>query len=152
MSNDGVYFFLWLKTRDYIASYMKAETRYLQPDQHLVGVTKEWHTRKKDGKNIAYLILDRSGKIALLTQKLPAVAEFINDNLVHPNEPWAKVNTVGMWEILNQTGGRVGGFHKNRWRVVSVDLENASSTFEAARIDHETAAVIGTSACYEVCA
>jgi hypothetical protein len=131
---------------------IKPETMYLKSSQRLAGVSKEWHTRKKDGKAIAYVILDRCGKIALLTQKLPAVSEFINTHLVDPDEPWARVNTVGMWEILNQTGGRVGGFHKGRWRVMSVDLEQATTAFEAARRVHEEAAVIGVPSCYDVCA
>ena len=131
---------------------MKAETMYLQPTQRLAGVRKEWHARKKGGKDICYVLLDRRGKIALLTQKLPAATDFINTHLVDPvNEPWAKVNTVGLWEIVNQTGGRVGGWHKGRWRVQTVDLESATATFEAMRRDHESAAVIGVPTCYQVC-
>ena len=124
---------------------------FLKPSQRLAGVQKERHARKRDGKDIAYVIFDRCGKIALLTQKLPAVTEFINTHLVSPDEPWAKVNTVGLWEILNQTGGRVGGWHKGRWRVQTVDLESATATFEAMRRDHESAAVIGVPTCYQVC-
>ena len=84
---------------------MKAETIYLQPSQRLAAVQKESHARKRDGKDIAYVIFDRSGKIAHLTQKLPAVTEFINTHLISAD--YEKVNTVGLWEILNQTGGRV---------------------------------------------
>ena len=127
----------------------EAETMYLQPSQRLAGVQKEWHTRKRDGKDIAYVIFDRSGKIALLTQKLPAVTDFINNHLISAD--YEKVNTVGMWEILNQTGGRVGGWHKGRWRVQTVDLESVAERFEAARREHEEAAVIGVPACYQVC-
>ena len=91
---------------------MKAEAIYLNRSQHLIGIRKERHTRgKKDGKDMCYLILDRMGKIALCSQKLTAVSEFINSNLINPDEPWTKVNAVGLWEILNQTGGRVGGWH-----------------------------------------
>ena len=131
---------------------MKAETMYLDKSQHLAAIQKERHTRtKKDGKDICYLIIDRMGKIALCSQKLTAVTEFINTNLVNPDEPWTRVNVVGMWEILNQTGGRVGGWHKGRFRVMSVDLESAPEKFEEARREHEQAAVIGVPACYQVC-
>ena len=131
---------------------MKAETMYLDKSQHLAVIRKERHTRtKKDGKDICYLIIDRMGKIALCSQKLTAVTEFINTNLVHPDEPWTRVNVVGMWEILNQTGGRVGGWHKGRFRVMSVDLESAPEKFEEARREHEQAVVIGVPACYQVC-
>ena len=131
---------------------MKAEAIYLNQSQHLTGIRKERHTRsKKDGKDMCYLISDKMGKIALCSQKLTAVTEFINSNLVHPDEPWSKVNVVGLWEILNQTGGRVGGWHKGRFRVMSVDLESAPEMFEEARLAHEQAAVIGVPACYRVC-
>ena len=54
-----------------------------------------------------------------------------------------RVNTVGLWEIINQTSGRVGGWHKGRFRVMSIDLESAPERFEEARRKHEQAAVIG---------
>lgn len=43
---------------------MKAETMYLQPSQRLAGVQKEWHTHKRDGKDIAYVIFDRRSGVA----------------------------------------------------------------------------------------
>ena len=128
------------------------ETMYLDPSQHLAGVRKERYTRKKDGKDICYLVLDRFGKIALISQKLPAVTDFINTHVVRQDEPWTRVNTVGLWEILDRTGGRVGGWHKGRFRVMSVDLESAPERFEEARREHEQAAVIGAPACYQVSA
>ena len=130
---------------------MKAEAMHLHPGQRLAYIKKEWHTRKRDGKDICYVVLDRQGSMALLTQKLPALTEFINSYLVSPDEPYAKVNTVSLWQMINQQGGRVGGWHKNRWRVLMVDLESASSTFEAARQTHKQAAVIGIPGCYRVC-
>lgn len=131
----------------------KAEAMYLNSTQHLRACRKERHARsKKDGKAVCYVITDRMGKVALCSQKLAAVADFINRTLVSPDEPWTRVNLVGLWEILNKTGGRVGGWHKGRFRVMSVDLESAPETFEAARREHEHAAVIGVPACYRVCA
>ena len=69
---------------------MKTETmyQYLDRTQHLAGIRKERHTRRKGGKDMCYLIVDsRFGKIAMISQKLPAVTEFINDHLVGPEEP-----------------------------------------------------------------
>ena len=129
----------------------RMETMYLKPSQHLAGVQKEKSTRKGgNGKDVAYLILDRSEKIVLLTQRLAAVAAFINTCLVDPQEPWTRVNTVGMWEILNQTEGRVGGWHKGRWRCQRIELEQATFLFEEARQQHAEAAVVGMPACYQV--
>ena len=127
-----------------------SETIYLGPSQQLAGVRKERHARKKDGKDVCYLIVDRLGKMALLSQKLKTASDFINRQLVDPDEPWTRVNTVGLWEILNRTDGRVGGWHKGRFRVASVDLESAPARFAEARRSHERAAVLGVPACYEV--
>ena len=124
------------------------QTMHLKPSQRLAGGRKEWHTRKRNGADVCYLILDRCGKVALLTQKLPLVSAFINANLVAPEEPWTRVNTTGMWEILNQTGGRMGGWHKGRWRVLSVELDQAPARFETVRREHADAVVIGTPECY----
>ena len=130
---------------------VKAEAMYLDKSQHLARIKKEPHARNKKGQDICYVIMDRMGKIALCSQKLTAVTEFINTTLVRPDEPWTRVNTVGLWEIINQTGGRVGGYHKGRFRVLSVDLESAPERFEEVRKEHEEAAVIGIPACYQVC-
>ena len=134
-----------------MSSAVHAETMYLTPSQSLVGVQKERHSRKKDGKDVCYLIIDHDRKIVLMTQKLSAVSAFINTHLVPSDEPWTRVTTVGLWEVLDQTGGRVGGWHKGRWRVMSVDLESASVLFESVRKEHEEAAVVGIPACYQVC-
>jgi hypothetical protein len=126
----------------------KAAAVFLHPWERLTGVTKEWHTRKRNGRDMCYVIVDRSGKVALLTQKLLVASDFINANLVDPDEPWSRVTTTGLWEILDQTSGRVGGWHKGRFRVISVDLKNATACFEAVRSSHERSAVIGEPRCY----
>ena len=129
---------------------MGVQAVYLKPDQRLAGVSKEWHTRKRNGKVSCYVILDRFGKLLLMTQKLPVASSFINSTLVDPQEPWTKVTTNGLWEIIDQTGGRVGGWHKGRFRVMSVKLDDATSCFEAMRTSHEEAVVIGESGCYQI--
>jgi hypothetical protein len=130
---------------------MVAHAVYLKANERVSAIQKEAHTRTKNGKAMCYILFDRSGRIAMLTQKLPAVTQFINNHLVHPEEPYAKVNCVGLWEMLNKTDGRVGGWHKGRWRVTTCDLESATAVFDAARRDHQEAAVIGNTTCYEVC-
>ena len=129
---------------------MGVEAVYLRPSERLAGVRKEWHTRKRAGKDSCYVIVDRFGKLLLLTQKLPVASSFINSHLISPNEPWTKVTTNGLWEIINQKGGRVDGWHKGRFRVMSVELDKATSCFESMRPNHEEAAVIGESTCYEI--
>ena len=129
---------------------MGVEALYLKPDQRLAGVRKERHTRKRDGKANCYVILDRFGKLLLLTQKLPVASSFINSTLVDPQEPWTKVTTNGLWEIIDKRGGRVGGWHKGRFRVMSVELDRVTSRFESMRLSYEDAAVLGESSCYNI--
>ena len=129
---------------------MAASAVYLKPGERLSAVRKEWHTRKRGGKDNCYVIVDRFGKLLLLTQKLPVASSFINSHLISPNEPCTKVTTNGLWEIIDQTGGRVGGWHKGRFRVMSVTLDQATSCFESMRPNHEEAAVVGDSACYQI--
>ena len=123
---------------------------YLKEDQRLRGIRKEWHTRKKDGKRVCYVLQDREGRICLLGQKLPYLATFINDNVIDKSVPWQRVNTVGMWEIINKVDNRVGGFHKGRWKVLQTELEAAVPLFESMRDTHREAALVGDSSCYQV--
>ena len=108
---------------------------------HAKGVTK---------RDVAYLVFDRQREWAIFATSLPKLARFINDNL-SSGQAWDRVSVTGLFESLNREDGRHGGWHKGRWRVMSVDLESASDTFEAVRKDHELAAVIGAPACYQVC-
>ena len=64
----------------------QASTVVLAPSQRLVGVQREWHSRKQrlDGvrTDIAYLAVDRLAKseepVVIITQKLPWLRDWIN--------------------------------------------------------------------------
>ena len=42
---------------------MAASAVYLKPGERLSAVRKEWHTRKRGGKDSCYVIVDRFGKL-----------------------------------------------------------------------------------------
>jgi hypothetical protein len=66
---------------------MAASAVHLKPGERLSAVRKEWHTRKRAGKDSCYILVDRFGKLLLLTQKLPVASSFIITHLISPNEP-----------------------------------------------------------------
>lgn len=113
----------------------------------LRGIQKEWHARG----NRCFLVRDRHQSYLLLTQKLGAVAEFINKTCVdHDVE---RVSPVGLYEIANAIPdmGRSKGLHKMRWRVQTCELDSeAIEEFEAWRPYYKQAVVIGDPACYSV--
>ena len=119
---------------------------FLGPSQRLVGVQREWHTRKRNGKDVCWLLLDRHGKVVCMAQRIRALSEWVNENLA--TEPWTKVSTSGLYDLADVEEGRIGGFHKGRWRLMSVDLADASDTFERTRSGYEQAAIVGDATCY----
>ena len=126
----------------------KPECVHLPSSKRLASVRKEWHTRKRDGKDVVYLAVSRDREWAILTQKLPLLASYINENLTD-GSPWSRVTTNGLWENVDRTGGRVGGWHKGMWRVASLDLGAACDAFENARRAASKAAIVGHPECYE---
>ena len=57
----------------------QGSTVVLAPSERLAGVRKEWHTRKQRGKDVAYLAIDRLGEFTVITQKLPLLSQWINE-------------------------------------------------------------------------
>ena len=112
-------------------------------------VKKEWHTRKRKGREVAYIAISRDRSWALLSQKLSLLSEWINNNLTD-DEPWSKVSTNGLYENVDCIDGRAGGWHKGIWRISSVDLESVCDTFEKVRGGCVNAAVVASQPeCYE---
>ena len=117
----------------------------LKPQEKLTGVKKEYHVRKHRGKNVCYMILDREQHFVLFGQKLPLLTEYINSNIV--TDPCFKVSTPGLYMLLDSTHGRVGGYHKMRWRVSSIPLERGADVLENVRHLYENVIVVGEPSC-----
>ena len=111
----------------------------VMPHQNLSGPVPKDQFAKK---NVAYIATDRGQDWVILCQSLPLLAKWINANL-SCGEPWDKVSTTGLFENLNRSGGRNGGWHKGRWRIKSVDLDSATAEFEALRSESKQAALVG---------
>jgi hypothetical protein len=128
-----------------------ASTFVLAPSERLAAIRKEKYTKPRGGRDVAYLVCDRLGKLELIGQKLPLLVAAINANV--GGEPWARVSVNGLWESVDRSDGRVGPWCKGRWRVKSVELEKACQEYEGERAAHETAVIVaGQPSCYAICA
>ena len=111
----------------------------LAPQQRLVGRLPKDRFAKKD---VAYLVTDRSREWILICQSLPLLVTWINTNL-SSGEQWDRVSLSGMFENLDRTDGRHGGWHKGRFRVSSLPLSDSNEVFNAMRVEYKNAAIVG---------
>ena len=127
-----------------------SQTVVLTPTQRLAGVQPEWHAKKRMGKQIVYVAHDRMGEIALFSQQLQLLASAINERAGDARSE--RVSTATLWKGVDRSdASRVGVWIKGRWRVSSVDLDEASNEFERARQAHTHAAVVAAQpACWVV--
>ena len=62
----------------------ESQTTHLQKDERLTTLRPDWHVRRgRDGLHKAYLCTDKRGTHLICTQKLPLLAEHINDHEDH---------------------------------------------------------------------
>eukprot|EP00966_Prymnesium_polylepis_P162011 3744152-Prymnesium_polylepis.2 len=114
-------------------------TVLFKPQQRLSGQVPKDQFAKK---NVAYIVVDRDQDWVILCQSLPLLTRWINKNL-SSGEKWDKVSTTGLFENLNRSGGRNGGWHKGRFRISSVPLDKSRDEFERMRKGRAKAAIVG---------
>lgn len=110
--------------------------------QTLVGVQREWHTRKPG----AYLVRDRDGKFLLVSQRLPLIAAWVNAMARDAGE---RVSVPALHHTATASH-RTGGYTKNKWAVDFCPLEEVGSRFEGTRRSFETALILGQPECYQL--
>ena len=104
----------------------------LSPQQRLTRVSQD-----RSAKGHVYVVRSRdsgSDGSLILGQSLPALSRYINTHLSH--EQADSVSVTSLYDNLNCTGGRNGGYVSGRWKVRTVPLEQASLEFERER-SHE---------------
>ena len=113
----------------------------LQPNQRLGAIPRDAHVKK----DVAYLLIDRLKESCVLAFSLPLLAKWVNDNICAGGKVWDCVSVTGLFDNLNRLHdeGRTNGWHKGRFRVQSMPLDEARDAFDAARHQHTHAAVIG---------
>jgi len=107
--------------------------------------------RRQNGQLIAYIVEDKQSRHLLLGQKLAAIVDFLNSNVVSDKPD--QVSIAGLHQIISCRGGRTGGWSKHRWRVQPVNINDAAPTYEELRArGFENCVVIGEPTCYKVSA
>ena len=125
----------------------------LSQTERLAGVHRERHTKQRNNSSVVYLVSDRQREWVVMGQKLPQLSAWINQNVTNNGNAWERVSTTGLWGNCDRVSGRVGGWHKGRWRVKSVELGRASDEFEALRAESAKAVVVADDLkCYAICA
>ena len=115
----------------------------LEPTEKLVGVQREWHTRKTG----AYIVVDRYGKFVLVSQRLPLIASFLNALACDTAE---RVSVPALHQTVGKTQSRTCGYTKHRWRLSWCKLEDVSEHFETVRRDFEQAVILGAPSAYRI--
>ena len=119
----------------------------LGENQHLANVRKDFGQGRS--REVAYIVRDRCHDWIVLGQSLPALAKFINTEI--SDGPWSNATVTGLFENMDREGSRNGGYHKGRYRIGSVPLEDARQVFEDARQDFIRAAIVaGQKGSYEI--
>lgn len=91
---------------------MRFYAHTLRPEQALREISRE-----KNSRGFVYLILDRFGSAFVVTQKLALAACWMNRFVKEPiDEPYA-CSSLYESALLRR------GLHKNRWRVIRLDLD-----------------------------
>ena len=120
---------------------MNCECITVRAADALKSVKREWHTRKEG----CYILEDKHGTYLIVAQKLQAIASFLST--IAPDAA-SRISVTALYEILDNTDNRVGGWSKHRWRVRHAKLEDAGEAFEHARERFEHALVLGQADCY----
>ena len=113
------------------------------PSKTLVGVHREWHTRKPG----AYIVWDRHGQYIIVSQRLTLIAKFLNSMATDSAE---KVSVSALHQIVGRNENRVCGYTKNRWKLSFCKLEETGSHFECARGAFEQALILGAPDAYQL--
>jgi hypothetical protein len=124
---------------------MGAQCITVHPSDALVGLTREYHTRKKG----AYVLFDKHGQYLVVSQKLHNLAAFVNS--VVPDAA-SRVSITALHDIVNKcdVNNRVGGWSKHRWKLQFAPLEGVGGVFESERSQFQHALILGQPECYTI--
>ena len=119
----------------------------VRPTDALKSVRREWYSRKKGSHYGCYLLEDKYGRYLIVAQKLHAIACYLNS--IAPDAA-SKVSVTALYEILDTSDNRVGGWSKHRWRLRFAPLEEAGTLFEKERGRFELPLILGQPDCYTI--
>ena len=145
-TDDGLGTAMWTRQIIYYVYHINLDYKVamltidLVDGQRLARIHRDFATKK----DVCYLAESRHKDLLLLCQSIPLLAQFINSNLSN-GESWDKVSVAGLFDAVNRRGGRHGGYHKGKFRISSIPLDEASNMLESVRGDYERAVVVAGS-------
>ena len=108
-----------------------------------VQLRRERHTRKHEGRHIAWFVSDKYGSALLVSQKLGPLREWINARASAPHE---RVNLSSLYETatIGKHSQRTGGYTKGRWAVTAVPIEDVNEKLGLMRPHFDHAYVLAS--------
>ena len=113
----------------------------MKPNERLSAIRKEDHARR----NRAYIVEEKGRNTILIGQKLAGLVTAINEIVEDTSDSLSdRVSLTRLHQIIGNSGERVGGWTKHRWRVEQVSIDEAAAAFESARERFANALIVGT--------
>ena len=100
---------------------MASECISLTTRDSLKGVRREYRARKTG----AYVLFDKHEQYLIVSQRLHLLSTFLNS--IAPDQS-SRISVTALYEILDKSDNRVGGWSKHRWMCKFVPLEDAVSS------------------------
>ena len=104
---------------------------------------REWKSRKHLDKHVAWICEDRLRRTLVASGKLAFCAQFINSLA---EDKCDVVSIPGLYEAAcyHHESARTLGWHKHRWRVHPIPLDQVGGICARLSAEHETSAVIAS--------
>ena len=124
---------------------MTAQVITLTPQEaERVTLRREWKSRKHlDKGHVAWLCEDKLRQTLVLSGKLAMCADFINSIT---QDKCDKVSVAGLYEAAcyHNESARTAGWHKMRWKIHPVPLDDIRAVLARLSADHERSAIIAS--------
>jgi len=129
----------------------------LKENEVLAGISKEYHTRRQNGKLLAWIIEDKLYQYCILSQKISSACEFLNGSVLADESRADKVSVAALYQISTcscDERSSTQGYSKHRWRCRPYVLGEAADVFNTMRSErpYDKSVIVGTSNCYRITA
>ena len=111
--------------------------------QTLKRMTPDYHTRTKNGTQIAYVCHDR-GENLFLSQKLPLLRDAINATVRETSD---RVTVTALYNAVSGVSHTDGSKIKHNWSCTAYPLVDAVAVFSRMQSDYDSASVLTSKPC-----
>ena len=126
---------------------LEMEVATIASGKRITSLKRERNARRHAGQPVMWFLLDKFGQYLVCSQKLSCVQQYVN---AHAEGPWDRVHMSGLYESVHSSGGRTGGFYKNRWKLVVCPIEDAAAMLEEKRRGVERTILLAEPTSYTV--